>query len=379
MAKDELLIVGRHYPAIDGLRGIAVLLVLWSHAAYFAYEMNSVGMSGAAFLYYKFSQLGISGVDLFFVLSGFLITGILIDTRNDKHNFKSFYIRRALRIFPLYYAVSFVFIIIVLCFSELNIGKIVAHLFYLQNFFGHNFDNFMVLNHTWSLAVEEQFYIFWPFVFLAVYKRSFKFAIALCVCLILFSWVGRFLISNQGYEKVAYTYTLFRLDTLCLGALLSIISVKYKDYLMKRQYLFVCGSIFSVGVLYLLFLFCDYGGETFSLLITVGFSVISLFYVCLLGSVFYIKEGSGSSLPVIGSKPMRFIGRISYGLYLFHVPVMLLVGMFLVRFHYSYWVNHLLLLIGGGLLSLVAASLSYNYFENRFLHLKKKYAPLKPE
>ena len=102
------LVVGHFYPALNGARGLAVILVLWFHTSTFGYETNPVIDSDIARFYLFFSIIGKTGVDLFFVLSGFLITGILIDTAQNRNVFKSFYIRRALRIFPLYYLTLFV-------------------------------------------------------------------------------------------------------------------------------------------------------------------------------------------------------------------------------------------------------------------------------
>ncbi len=104
------LIVGRHYPALDGLRGIAVLMVLWFHASVFI-NATSLGANLDATLidkyYYVITFFGSTGVELFFIISGFLITGILMDTSDNPNVMNSFYIRRVLRIFPLYYLVIF--------------------------------------------------------------------------------------------------------------------------------------------------------------------------------------------------------------------------------------------------------------------------------
>lgn len=154
MVGNHSLIVGQHYPAIDGLRGLAVLLVLWFHASYFVTIDMVNPLVGGTWIYYSLTIMGETGVDLFFVLSGFLITGLLIDTRNNKHNFRHFYIRRALRIFPLYYAVLVIFLgyfLFALGFGSLDSSKILMHLLYLQNWmFSHNADQFILLDHTWS-------------------------------------------------------------------------------------------------------------------------------------------------------------------------------------------------------------------------------------
>jgi peptidoglycan/LPS O-acetylase OafA/YrhL len=153
-----------HTPALDGIRGIAILLVLVHHFTLFD-PITSVG----AWLGFV-ALLGWSGVDLFFVLSGFLITGILIDARTSDRYFISFYARRTLRIFPLYYLVVFLCFVVLPYFPrwhELLVGH--ANLpewpywTYLVNFSIAERDAFQhgVLDVAWSLAIEEQFYLLW--------------------------------------------------------------------------------------------------------------------------------------------------------------------------------------------------------------------------
>src|SRR5262245_16358318 len=152
-----------HYPGLDGLRGIAILLVILYHN----------------FGFIPFLNYGWLGVDLFFVLSGFLITEILLKTRTTTNYFKNFYTRRVLRIFPLYYLCLILVIVIFpliknfpydLSFYRENQ---VWFWFYLQNWmliFKQWNDSAILLNHFWSLAVEEQFYIVWPLLVLLIRK-----------------------------------------------------------------------------------------------------------------------------------------------------------------------------------------------------------------
>src|SRR5258706_538487 len=164
---------GGHIPALDGLRGVAILLVLVLHFAPYAPGLQAPTVLLDR-LYLRVSGIGWTGVDLFFVLSGYLITGILYDTRGSKHYFRQFYARRFLRIFPLYYVALALFLIILpwphsfdSVIRELR-GDAVWYWTYLYNMrvAATGFLPSSALGHFWSLAVEEQFYLIWPIVVL---------------------------------------------------------------------------------------------------------------------------------------------------------------------------------------------------------------------
>lgn len=374
------LIVGQHYPAIDGIRGLAVLLVIWFHSSYFVDVSMEEELVGFTYGYYQLTVLGETGVDLFFVLSGFLITGILIDTANDDHTLKNFYIRRSLRIFPLYYAVLFVFLVYFLCVfggGALDFGKILSHLLYLQNWsMVHNEDQFILLDHTWTLAVEEQFYLFWPFLFLSFYKGAVRDVFILCASLILISWGLRFFFTELGQHKWAYTFTISRFDGLALGALLSMFCVFYKDKCL--QYRFVLPYIIIVVLLAIFFTFFiqKFGMDSYPTMTRYGLIFFSILYVSLLAYVFLSNENNILKR-FFCLKPLREIGRVSYGVYIFHSPVMMIAVRQLYQYELGYWYTHLILLLAGGIISFLLASLSYHFFEKRMLRLKDKYAPLK--
>ena len=151
-----------HLSGLDGLRGLAIALVLVHSLTMFVHPVSAGGQ-----LYHAALAFGWSGVQLFFVLSGFLITGILLDTRPTPHYFRNFYIRRALRIFPLYYvtlAVAFIVLPALDRMPQVYAGDYPHQAFlwlYLSNWrhdIGGGF------SHYWSLALEEQFYLVWPLV-----------------------------------------------------------------------------------------------------------------------------------------------------------------------------------------------------------------------
>ena len=375
---ENTLIVGHHYPAIDGLRGFAVLLVIWFHSSLFAHEMTQSVHQGFQKIYYNFGVLGETGVDLFFVLSGFLITGILIDTAREKNVFKNFYIRRSLRIFPLYYACIAVFIIVCLVlgkdiFSDM---RWLTHILYLQNWSVlYNFDSYMYLNHTWSLAVEEQFYLFWPFLFLAVFKRSLKLTIIMCLALMLSSSILRSALYDGEVHKFAYSATICRLDGLIMGALLAVLCKNYQTYMRDNIIVFLYGMLVTSLIVIFLVL-CSADSYVFhGLLMRFGLVFCNLFYVCLLAYIFLSGAHSGI-FRFFRSKYLQGIGRVSYGVYIVHVPLMLMIGHYLVSYEMTYWWNHMALLISGIVVPLCVASLSYKFFERPILLLKNKYAPL---
>src|SRR5262245_57382334 len=172
-----------HIPALDGLRGVAILLVMLHH-------FTVIQPAGAFEKWFeRFAHLGMHGVDLFFVLSGFLITGILFDSKGEPHFLRNFYMRRSLRIFPLYYAVvvfSFLLVPIILAHVAGLAGKLsrfqgasedwVWYVFYLSNFSIARVSAFRhgILDVTWSLAIEEQFYLVWALCVLFFNWRTLR-------------------------------------------------------------------------------------------------------------------------------------------------------------------------------------------------------------
>ena len=206
--------------ALDGVRGLAVLLVVMMHAMYVGNTLP-----GAHFLvdgaYVRLVGLGWCGVDVFFVLSGFLITGILVRSKGDPHYFRNFYARRALRIFPLYY------VLLGLLFWWLQRPPTTAwektsYLLYLQNFrfaFGGDQHVDVARDITWSLAIEEQFYLLWPTVVLLASRRGL---VRIAMVMVAFSIVARFVGVELGVPR-PYFLTFCRLDGLAVGALLALL------------------------------------------------------------------------------------------------------------------------------------------------------------
>ncbi len=203
--------------ALDGVRGIAILAVVLMHCAMFGMVRPDIATHWLT----RTLQLGWVGVDLFFVLSGFLITGILVRTKERPHYFRNFYARRALRIFPLYYVVISL-LLFVLPRAATTAAEKVPYYLYVQNFAwlwpGEGSPD-VARTITWSLAVEEQFYMLWPAV---VWFASRRGLVRVCVAMIGVAIAMRFVFLGAGASSV-YFLTPCRFDGLAAGALLALL------------------------------------------------------------------------------------------------------------------------------------------------------------
>jgi peptidoglycan/LPS O-acetylase OafA/YrhL len=202
---------------LDGFRAAAVLMVLISHLFY-GWPLGDTGLSWLPHVLVVTIAHGWFGVDLFFILSGFLITGILLDSKESQHYFRNFYTRRVLRIMPLYFACILVF-----CFTYPAYRSYLALSFlFLANFF-HAFR--VQAPHGpavfWSLAVEEHFYLLWPLL-VRLLKRTWLFTLTLIM--VFGTPILRGICTHAGMdpEVEIYTYSFFRFDGLALGAILAL-------------------------------------------------------------------------------------------------------------------------------------------------------------
>jgi peptidoglycan/LPS O-acetylase OafA/YrhL len=152
-----ITIIRPKMPELDSLRGVAILLVVFYHG--FFWSNNLTGLTGAAKLFVNLTRFGWLGVNLFFVLSGFLITGVLVDSRSKEHYYRRFYTRRALRILPAFYATLLLLALI----PGQNRAYLLLSFFFLSNL-APLFAAPMTYTMLWSLAVEEHFYLAWPFI-----------------------------------------------------------------------------------------------------------------------------------------------------------------------------------------------------------------------
>jgi peptidoglycan/LPS O-acetylase OafA/YrhL len=207
----------KHIPALDGLRGVAILLVLF-------YHLFNVGIFKGWFNY------GWIGVDLFFVLSGFLITSILLKSKGKPDYFKNFYLNRALRILPLYFGVLLIFAFIAPYFTPTKwfVSDQVYFWTFTQGYLILKGQNTDPLFHLWSLAIEEQFYLVWPFIILILRPKQLLLFSAL---MLVTTVTVRFIFHNH---YLTYGLTVAHMDGLLIGAVIAITAIHYPQLLNSR-------------------------------------------------------------------------------------------------------------------------------------------------
>ena len=358
----------RHIPALDGLRGIAVAAVMLFHFA-IAIDRHTPLWDGLRTL----CGFGWSGVDLFFVLSGFLITGILLDSRSAPNYFSSFYVRRMLRIFPAYYTL----LAILYCAAGLHPALAASlppaadwrfYASYLQNWTvllqqpGQ-----MLVGHFWSLAIEEQFYLLWPFAVYFTSRRQLTF-VALAGSLA--AIVARNYLVHAGVEpETIYRNTFTRMDALLAGALVAL-AVRHPgvaSWAAKRTagLLLAAAAALATGPL----LARSLRNTNFAMLSS-GLSFVDAGYGLLLLAA--ATSGSRGALHrALSWTPLRSLGRYSYGLYLCHLPA----------YHLLIAIESLLRLPPGpcniglaALLTLTLSWISFQIIEQPFLKLKSRFS-----
>ena len=313
-------IVSGHIPALDGLRGVAILLVMIGHF-YWSPTLHNRMLELLAYL----PGAGWTGVELFFVLSGFLITGILLDSEGAENYLSSFYLRRALRILPLSYATLFVAFVLCPLLGKLGVPHMphefsirqIWYWLYVQNWAGIWGQSLGYLGHFWSLAVEEQFYIVWPWVVLLTSRRTLA---RVCIVLPLASQIIRILPFPKGLEEgVVYSLTVTQLDGLALGGLVALI---VRDETLFRRitpclnYLVYAG-LGLFGIVGLVDKSFNMWGRAFTvgtLPVAISFSGLLLKSVITTGSNLRFQR-------FLAAGWLRSCGKYSYAMYVLHFPM----------------------------------------------------------
>jgi peptidoglycan/LPS O-acetylase OafA/YrhL len=310
-AADNLPILRTAMPELDSLRGLAILMVLFYHAYYWQTNLRLFPPLQRVFL--TITGSGRFGVNLFFVLSGFLITGILADSRSRLDYYKRFYIRRALRIAPAY-----LFTILILFIAGATSTKFLGlSLLYLSNFASF-FGVPIGYDVLWSLSVEEHFYLFWPIVSRNLSNRALLlFAAAIIFVSPFLRLATFFLYLPKGWVSYrVFEYTWNSLDGLVCGAVIALILREFSPD--RRKFALALGTVGALAVLLLL------AGIPLGILdrhrpVGAALQVVPLHFAftAFLGSVLLL--GSGPWRSHLRSGILEFFGRISYGLYLYHL------------------------------------------------------------
>jgi peptidoglycan/LPS O-acetylase OafA/YrhL len=363
-----------HVPLLDGVRGLAVLLLL-AHQLVLD-VLPDEGVPAYARLLERLMQPGWIGVQLFFVLSGFLITGVLLDSKGRRGYFRSFYGRRVLRIFPLYYLLLVTLVFVLPRFGRMppllqaDLASTKLAWIYLSNW---TTEGPAAIGHTWSLAVEEQFYLVWPFVVAVFSARGLlRFCFVVAALALAFRagvWVFGF------SPEIAYENTLARMDALALGAAAAVL---LRDPAAAARLAPKLPSALIVATLALAATAAFGMARTGEVTEIAGYSLLAIVFALLIARGVIEQAGGGGRIAaVLSLRPLRFFGKYSYAIYVFHLPLHILVSRVLLPDQLAYrgaarYVEIQLvyaLVMTAVLLGM--AVLSYHLFEKHFLKLKK--------
>jgi peptidoglycan/LPS O-acetylase OafA/YrhL len=372
-----------HILALDGIRGLAILAVMVFHFGAFD------PAPGIDNVFHKITTAGWAGVDLFFVLSGFLITGILVDAKGSDHYFRNFYLRRVLRIFPLYYGYLIVLFLILPMFSAGHADPTRSpaapwYWTYTANWYFARHGNWAVATaetgRFWSLSVEEQFYLVWPFVVAVCSRRTLM---RLAGGLIAGAFLVRCIMLAFHMSSIAVIVsTTARVDALGVGALIALAVRGEGGTAAVARRARPLGWI-AAGVLGVVIIVCRGPKQEAPLMQTVGYSAVAMSCGALL--IAAVAAPPSAVLARVFATPfLRMLGRYSYALYiLFQLSSDTLdrVGLTvdrLPRLAGSQIPAALLVIVTAGLMTLAMALVSWYAFERHFLSLKRFFPSAAP-
>lgn len=364
----------RYFPAIDGLRGLAILFVLWYHAVFLFPEQAVVALQGRQAWFWKLAYGGWMGVDLFFVISGFLITSILLNTKSTSDQMLVFWLRRGLRILPL--AMVYLMFLAFSCFA-------MADPFGLE--FGHHdflayagyFGNLhimargwqpLVVMVLWSLAVEEQFYLFWPLV---VRQCTSRRLLIVCITIIGMTPGIRYVVDQTFGYPGTYVCTFCRMDALAIGGALAILWTN-KRYQAELQ--LWSRRLLPVALALLTWTFVRGFGPSLPQGHPRYFTVWGYTWIALALAVVVVVSLDNRHLfaSLLTNGVLRCVGKVSYGLYVWHCCTGVAIRNACAHLGWSWQLGWTTLVWMGA--SFGAAHVSWVLLERPALQLKRLFA-----
>jgi len=347
---------------LNGLRAIAAMSVVIAHTS--VKDVANFGLP----LHLNIPMAGF-GVTLFFVISGFLITFLLLQEKkkHDDIDIKKFYVRRILRIWPIYYLFIFICICVFLFIDKSH--EIIQKELWFYVFFAANVpfifqQGILILVHYWSIGVEEQFYLFWPWIVRFSKDKLLKIAVLIFSGLFFIKLICWWLMGN---DSLAYRFlTVTRFHCMMIGAVGAILYFK-KHTLFLKMFSNKIVQLIAWSVFFIL------GLGIFHIPAVV---VQELIAICSL-SMIIGQVSIESRIINLENKVCDFIGKISYGIYVIHPLIILLLSRLYKNIEITQSLKYILVYVSVIILTLLVAWLSYSYFEQPFLKLKNKFAVVK--
>jgi len=360
-----------YFPNLNGLRFIAAFMVIIHHLE----QMLSIFGYDNYWDNKIIKSIGGLGVELFFVLSGFLITYLLLteEGRTKKISIRSFYIRRILRIWPLYYFIVILAFFILPYMPLWNIPKysvsfklnsFVLYILFLPNIFYNSYGIIIpYVSQAWSVGVEEQFYLIWPLL-MKFFKNKFMIFMSVIVIYVLIKFIGfrfvkHFVFWNTYLQSFRLFWSSFQIDCMAIGGLFSYLLFKNHKLLsfVFNKFVFGITLLLTFVLIYFSVNLSFFSQEIFSILF--GIIIINL-------------SANKNGLLLFENRLFNFLGKISYGLYMYHVIV--IVSCIQLFRYLDLLKYHMMLLCICLLFTIILASLSYLIFEKQFLELKRRYS-----
>ncbi len=356
-----------HFKGLNGIRAICAFAVVISHASL---SLLVIGLEPG-----KIFGLAAYGVTAFFALSGFLITYLLMEEKQayEKVSVKKFYIRRILRIWPLYFGYMILAIISdIYIFNAGNFSSIGYYIFFFPNIpFSYEMAGMTtvvpiyLLGHFWSLGVEEQFYAFYPWLF-RIFKNIFKVLLSMFFIVLILKLTAKYISYKTGNPFWYSWLDNTRFDAMACGGI--------GAYLLKYKYDWVVKLIKSkilhlitTAIIVLVFINKLAIPNSLSHIIVAVTTVVTIYYAHLLNKP-YIN---------LSNKYIDYLGKISFGVYVYHPLVIGYSALFFKNLHMPATVKTGLFFITVIVFTIGLSVLSYKYFENYFLKLKLNYAVVK--
>ena len=369
-----------HVPALDGVRGLAVLIVIIHNAGWLGGPTEQFVLK----LFSAITATGWIGVQLFFVLSGYLITGILLDSRGKEGYFRSFYLRRTLRIFPLYYVfvAAVVFVAAPLAWSPAWAERVQANQWpywlYVSNWTQPFKIDIHGLTHLWSLAVEEQFYFVWPVLAFWLGRRGLA---GVSLAMIVAGPFIRYALRAEGLPlETAYMFTIARWDALAAGALLAAMLRDARERVLVAAWKGRITVAAAVALALLVVRQRGFHSEDIPNQV-IGQSLVAVLATSLLAYAVQQRAAGLSALQrALSWGWLRTCGKYSYAMYVFHFPIHHALKDYTQPWEVGSDDSWRIVRVGAYLtlvllLTLVASLISWRLIEKPFLDLKDRWAP----